>query len=505
MMNHIREGRGLRALPGLLLVGALTLSLAGCNTDEIVEVEDPAQLQPSETNSADAVPALVNGALRQFIGGYSGLGDDSFMSVSALISDEFYYGDSFTTRNAGDRRSMQAPILGNISDTPFLRLHQARMLARRAYAAVNKFEDELADDPDAFRAELRRTEGYVYVALSEGWCGAVPFSNVPDEGEIDPAKIESGQPLTVAQMNQAAIPLFDEAIALAADVTGTRAATVGKGRALLNLGQFANAAAAVANVPTTFVFHLEHSTNTSTQNNGIASLIDNGRYSPSNWEGGQNASGTAFRPDNNNTATAPASAEGLGFRGAQDPRLPYLLTGGCFTSAIFCFTNLNYPDFDADVPLASGVEARLIEAEAALQAGNVDLMLTRLNALRASAASLLPLLYPDRIQGFPASPGVISLAALTDPAAAGATAAEAFAARRNLLFRERAFWLYNTGHRQGDLRRLIRQYGLPQNQVFPTGPYFRGSAYGSDVNYPVPFNEENNPNFVRAGCITTEA
>ncbi len=497
MINHIPKGRRLRALPGLLAAGAFALSLAGCNTDEIVQVEDPAQLQPSEVNTAAAVPAIVNGSFRQFVGGYSGFGDDAFISAGAVITDEFYWGDSFTTRFAADRRTLQPPVLGNISDAAFTRLHQARMLSRRAYAAVARFESELTDDPDVFRSELRTTEGYVYVTLSEGWCSAVPFSNVPDEGEIDPDLIENGAPLSTAQMNEAAIPLFDAAIAL----TGNRLASVGKGRALLNLGRYAEAAAAVATVPTSYVFLIEHSTNSSTQNNPIASLIDNGRYSISNFEGAANGvTGAAVRPDTASATTIAnmVSVEGLGFRAAKDPRIPYSNPFACFTTSIFCRTNLNYPDFDSDIPLASGVEARLIEAEAAFRAGDAATMMAKLNALRASVAAILTLLYPSQRQVFPIpSAGAVSLPALADPGTE--------AGRRALLFSERAFWLYNTGHRLGDLRRLVRQYGLPQSSVFPSGPYFRAGSYGTDVAYPVPFNEENNPLFVRDACKTTSA
>jgi hypothetical protein len=31
--------------------------------------------------------------------------------------------------------------------------------------------------------------------------------------------------------------------------------------------------------------------------------------------------------------------------------------------------------------------------------------------------------------------------------------------------------------------------------VFPAGNYFKGGLYGTDVNFPVPFDEQNNPNF----------
>jgi hypothetical protein len=502
-MNHISERKGPRALPRLLLAAAFALSLAGCDTDEIVQVEDPAQLQPGATNNPGAVPALVNGSFRQFVGGYSGLGDDSFLSASAVITDEFAWGDSFTTRFAADRRTLQAPVLGNISDAAFSRLHQARIQALRASALIDRFEADLTD-PDGMRLILRNTEGYVYVTLSEGWCGAVPFSTIPAEGDIDPSAIVYGPSQSTVQMNEAAIAFFDDALAL--DPTN-ELAMVGKARALLNLGRYAEAEGAVADVTDTFVFHLEHSTNTGAQNNPIAALIDNGRYTISNLEGGTTATGTALRPDNN-TATTNATAEGLNFRAAQDPRLPYQNDGACFTSSIQCWKYNNYPTLTADVPLASGVEARLVEAEAALARGDPVAMMERLNYLRARVASLLPLLYPEQEQVFPApTAGAPTLAPLADPGIGLLTPAEMFAARRDLLFRERALWLYATGHRQGDLRRLIRNYGLPQTSVFPSGPYFRaaGTNFGTDVAYPVPFNEENNPQFDPAACVTSAA
>jgi hypothetical protein len=89
--------------------------------------------------------------------------------------------------------------------------------------------------------------------------------------------------------------------------------------------------------------------------------------------------------------------------------------------------------------------------------------------------------------------------------------------REDLHFRERAFWLYLTGQRLSDMRRLVRQYQRNPQTVFPTGTYARalyrsvtGSSavtddsklpmrsdgtYGSDVNFPIPFDEQNNPQF----------
>ena len=137
---------------------------------------------------------------------------------------------------------------------------------------------------------------------------------------------------------------------------------------------------------------------------------------------------------------------------------------------------LKYPDRSAAAPLATGIEARLIEAEAAMQSGSADFT-TRLNAARAQFAGMPPLTAGD----IPAD-------------AAGKT---------DLLFRERAFDLWLTAHRLGDLRRLIRQYGRDSESVFPTGVWFKGGTYGPDVNFPVPADEANNPNF--KGCIDRSA
>lgn len=527
MTRYNFKRKGLRPLPALLLAGALTLPMAACDTDELVAVEDPAQLRPEEVANAAAIPALVNGAFRQFVGGYSGFGDDSFLSSSAVISDEMYFGDTFTTREAADKRNLQTPVLGNISDAAFSRLQQARFNARRAFRVVEQFTTpETAAADSAHRARLRAIEGYVYVTLSEGWCGAVPFSTVPETGTIDPTDIKGGTPLSTRAMNDTAVARFKEAISFTSTNTQfRRLAAVGQGRALLNLGLYAEAAAAVAGVPNNFVFKIEHSSNAGSENNPMFQLQGNGRYGISNLEGGATASGAAFRPDagspnpttNPNApptlqvlpATSAPGAEGIAFRGLMDPRVPYqgraALNNRCFSGTITCWINNNYPSNDSDVPLASGVEARLIEAEAALQAGRPADMITTLNALRASLQTLLPVLYSDQRQAFGTTTfAAPTLAPLTDPATDAMNAEAQFAARRNLLFQERALWLYNTGHRQGDLRRLIRVYGV-KDPVFPTGRHFRGGDYGADVAYPVPFDEQNNTNFNPAQCVTSQA
>ena len=75
------------------------------------------------------------------------------------------------------------------------------------------------------------------------------------------------------------------------------------------------------------------------------------------------------------------------------------------------------------------------------------------------------------------------------------------AAAIDLLYRERAYWLWLTGHRLGDLRRLVRVYNRDTEAVFPTGQLTAplDGTYGSGTTVTVPFSERNNPNF--QGCL----
>jgi hypothetical protein len=165
---------------------------------------------------------------------------------------------------------------------------------------------------------------------------------------------------------------------------------------------------------------------------------------------------------------------GLPFRSAEDPRVPFTDFEDTGLDLITPqFSADKYPEASSPVAVADGIEARLIEAEAQLQGGDIPGMTTTLNELRQS--------FPD-----------LALEDLSDPA----TEDDAV----DLLFFERAFWLYATGHRLSDMRRLLRPpYSRTEDTVFPTGDYHKGGNYGSDVNLPIPIEEENNPN--SHGCL----
>ena len=456
----------------VLAATALMLPLNGC--ESLLEVEDPEFANPAGLNTAEGVPILIAAGLGDFQIGYGGdgNGNDSFLSTTALFTDEFHSSDTFNTRTAMDQRALQPPANTNESDDPFYFLQLARRSLSFAADATERFFG--ADDPRL--ARLRSLEGYTYVAFGEAFCSHVPFSETLESG----APGEYGPPLSTQQIFEEALARFTTALGVD---DASELAAVGRARALLNLGRYEDAAAAVAAVPTTFVYKIEHSANTLRQNNAVFALQDNGRYSVADQEGG-----------------------GLPFRSAMDPRVPWIGPVPGFDQTIPQFINLRYASVDADVPLANGVEARLIEAEAALRRGDVATWLSKLNALRADVFTLMAINFDDYERSLDRATaqnpaGFAALAPLTDPGTD--------AARVDLTFRERAFWLYNTGHRLGDLRRLARPvaaggYGRTIAQAFPTGGYFKGGNYGADVAFPLPQEEVNNPNFDPNACVTTQ-
>jgi hypothetical protein len=98
-----------------------------------------------------------------------------------------------------------------------------------------------------------------------------------------------------------------------------------------------------------------------------------------------------------------------------------------------------------------------------------------------------------------------NLGAINTPVLAALAAPATKADAINLYFREKAFWTFSRGQRLGDLRRLIRVYGRAADgsDTFPGGTFFKGGTYGTDVNFPVSVDEQNNTSF--KACLDRKA
>ncbi len=439
------QGRSGRVKGAVLVIAALVTAVGAAACDSLLEVIDPDIVTPASLANEGGIATLRAGALGDLAlalsGAASGHGATAGLTVmSALMSDEYDYSGTFPTRREADTRLVQ-----NTNGT----MNRIYSNIHRARAAAVVASDLAAETgaATAIASEMQSIVGFTYTLFAETFCSGVPFSTAPSDG----GELQFGMPLTTSEMFQAGGTWFDQAISNAGGSSDLGSlAQVGKARALLGLGQISAAAAAVSGVPTDFVYNIEHSTNSRRQENGIYVMTTVRRqYSVADNKGGN----------------------GIDFRSAMDPRLPW--DGGTALGQddrTFYFNQLKFPSSNASVPLASGIEARLIEAEAAVQANDAAGVASIHDGLRATVG-LAP----------------VDLSAMT---------------QGELLtyhFRERAFWLFSQGHRLGDLRRLVRVYNEPIATVFPWGTYFKGGEYASDVTFPVPESEKNNPNY--AGCL----
>ena len=430
----------------MTLLAALALTTA-CG---LLETDQPNIVGPDDVESEAGAEARRVGAIADFAFAQDGDGtqfEDGHILLSGLMSDEFVLSTTPPTEQEIDQRR----VFENNSTLydMFHNLHRARAAAEAAAVALR--EQRVEPDADAAIGEMLSLAGFTYIFFGESFCSGVPFSRL--EGD----EIVYGAPQTTEEMFQTAEARFDAALAEPGTIAEesqeiANLASVGKGRALLDRGLFAEAAAAVADVPTDFQYVTEHADSPLRLQNAIYSYSAGWLWSVSDQEGDV----------------------GLPYRTAEDPRVPYFdEESPGLDNTTPQFTLLKYPDASASVVVADGIEARLIEAEALLQASDLGGMTTILNDLR-TAQDLDPLDEP-------------------------ATQEEGV----DLLFSERAFWMFATGHRLGDMRRLIRQYGRSADEVFPSGTYIKGGSYGDDVNLPMPQEEGNNPNY--GGCLDRNA
>ncbi|HEV8613020.1 MAG TPA: hypothetical protein VGQ73_05885 [Gemmatimonadales bacterium] len=422
--------------------GALALlGFAGCSKDDILRPDVPDVIDPDALNNLQGTTAIYNGAISDLVFGTTGT-SIGLVIYAGLFADEFMHAAADPGVRDWDLRNVSPDNLTAINGRgPFIGLHRARTALE---SGAGKLATLLPAN-DKRVGELWGLAGMTYILFGENFCSGTPFS------ERDPT-IELGGPITTDEMfNRALDRLNTAAGSTGGDARTTNLTAVLRGRALLNLGQFSQAAQAVATVPTSFVYEFFHAIAPARQNNNIFLQNSSDNFSVSDREG----------------------TNGLNFASAGDPRVPAstprLSRRDGLTPQVYF---LKYTSAADPVAMVTGIEARLIEAEAALQANDIPGWLGKLNTARGTIPALGP---------------------LADP---GSTAA-----RVDLTFRERAFWMFLTGHRIGDLRRLVRQYGRAKESVYPTGAYHKlGVTHGPQATLRVPAPEENNPNYKRSDC-----
>ena len=421
----------------VLAVVALTTEACG---QGLLDVETPDIIDPGALDNPQGISALHAGAVGEFVFAMDNgaPGGGALAIYSGLFTDESMHASTPPAVREWDLRNV---LPGNtISAGIFLNLQRARARSEDAARRITA----LVTAPDLRIGELWALSAFTYILFGELYCSGVPISNAEP--------LTYGRPLTTTELlDTALVRLTAAAGAAAGDARIVNLTAVLRGRALLNQAQFAQAATAVAAVPTSYIYQIFHSTTTPRQTNQIPVQFSSDIYSVSNGEG----------------------TNGLNFASAADPRLPTRATGASRNDGVTPMVQFTKYTTQSDpVTQVSGSEARLIEAEAALRANDVPTFLAKVNEARGT---------------------VTGLGTVADPGTA--------AGRVDLLFRERAFWFYLTAHRLGDLRRQVRQYGRLAESVFPTGAYHKqGLTRGTQVSFIVPQPEENNPEYDASAC-----
>jgi len=471
---------------------AIALSMAGVFAvtacEDALEVTDPDVVDADNVTSPEAAEGLRVGAFARLSNMTSG--GESTLHFPGLLGDEFRSGDTFVQRDETDKRALKEEV--TVVSGMWYDVNRARTAANQAISALNEFPPvaaSLLPQNQSSIGQMFWVRGFAETAIAENYCNGTPISSFDLKGSV----ITYGNPESNAQVYARALGSFDSAATLpGATLRGDTVrilARIGRARVLMNLGRFNDAATALATgpaIPSEFRFRIFHQQAvTGTATNQLWALNNSGRrYVVADREAGV----------------------GLNFASSGDPRIP-VCRGNDTACRTFGVTNavsfdnnfgatpriggpfyvqLIFPTRDDDVSLVTGVEARLLEAEAQLRGGNAAWLIT-LNALRAGFQTLKD---PSNT-----TTAAATLPPLTDPGTQ--------ATREDLLFRERAFWLFGRGHRLADMRRLVRPvaqggFGRPVASVYPSGMFFKGGNYGDNIAIPVPQNERNNPNF--QGC-----
>jgi hypothetical protein len=463
MMKSMHSARTAAVAGALVLLPTL---LNGCDLKQsLLSPQQPGVIGPTSVTTPTAAEALRIGALGSFKGWVAGGGVNfaNLPMMSDLLTDEWASGDTQSQHNETDGRTVQSSN-GVVSSA-----YSAAQTARGfALTAINALKQYVVPAPNAEIGELYFAMGFAELQMSEAFCNGVPF------GSMVNGVPTYTQPITNADGFRLATARFDTALAM---VTGTDAQSVAihrvleiaKARAQVDLGNFAAAAALLADVPTNYQYLMTFSLPTTS-----AELYLLNGTQPSRF-----VVGDSFAIVN---GVPSLIKNAIPFASANDPRIP--VTGStsntkkAFDGSTPWVGQLLYGQTDP-FPVLTGIDARLIEAEAKINTGDFAGMFATLNALRTSAQTI-------------GNKTIAAMPALTNAPTTKDAALTVF-------FREKAFWQFGRGFRLGDLRRLIRQYGRTQDNVFPVGTFFKGGTYGTDVNLPMSDVELTNPNF--HGCL----
>ena len=422
MMNRSMR----RSMRTVILV--LTMSaLSGCDAlDELLSVDAPSRVIASDLEDPSAAGLLVASVANEFRCTLT-----YYAAASALTGNEWRDASNNSVLNIWDQRVHDTSGYGSQyanadcgSGQPALYrpMSRTRWLADYTLGLLSEWTTAEVPDKMAYEAEVALYAGYSYILFGESMC-TVAFDEGPEQMPADAFNL--------------AIARFDRAMAAGASGNILHAAQVGKARAQLNLNQKSAAMSTASAVPDGFAYEFDYSNAEAVTRNKL-------------WE---------FNIDHENVTVAEPYRD-VQYAGVPDPRVAVVNTG--YTNSqtgIPIWISRKYPDASAPIEMAGSAEAKLIIAEAQIEAGNLDGAVSIFNALH-------------RDVGLPDYEGDMTATALTAQ-----------------LIYERAAENYLEGQHLQDLKRLSIALYPPTG----TDDGF-GGAYGDEICFELPATEfQNNP------------
>lgn len=336
MRNRLNTRR-LRLPVHLALSVLAAAAVAGC--DSFFEVRNPNVIDADTIDPVQDGTLFSRSALQTFASAYGDM-----IRHTAWFSNESWVGDSFPSRNEFSRRAVD-------DRNPTLR-DEVWIPLTRAISQGEQVIEILGDEPgqelNVARAAVASAFGLTL--MGEAFC----------EGTMRQPGNEPGPLMTPQELLETAVSRFDLAIRLAGGVPGAEAADflnasrVGRGRALLQLGQGTEAISAVQGVVSDFEFLIPF-----VDNPGNRERLGNGVYFFS--AGGSRVSLVVpphYREIGQDMTGDPENPEG-------DPRVPfYDSERDAQDTTLRLWSQLKYSSWASPIRLASGLEARYIEVEA---------------------------------------------------------------------------------------------------------------------------------------------
>lgn len=432
MREIIIGRRGVRA------AGACALALllaAGC------DVTNPGPVEDEFVAEGPSQQGLINGAKRNIA---ELVGNGAY--TNGILAREIFPGGQ-TGAWGHDVIVQGGHVLPGSLGGYFNDAVQARFISE---TAIKRFAAQ--DAPANLMYQAHLWAGYSYRLLGEWWCDAVVASTDPDDPE--PGSFEAG----TTTYFERAVDNFTAALQYAATDDERYAALAGRAAAHLWLGDWQSAGADAALVPDGFEFDIEMFSIEDDYYNHLYEAVSGQFRSYSvkfTWfedyytETGDPRTPWATDP---NFPVAVGSLQGFG-------QVPFQ-------------RQLKYTSRNDPIALASGMEMRLVEAEAALVAGDWQRAMSLVNQVRTRNRS-------DKT-GQPLEPWVAT------------NLEEAW----THLKRERAIELWLEGRRLGDERRWAAA-GTPGSLDLPDwsgiSPIF--SEYPRSFCFDIPDSERDaNPN-----------